>query len=161
MDVDPLYVSISVINQLANLLPSALSYVGQGMIMGIRSGWSMCFGMVIGWAFLGPMAVCLGWASTDMSDWETSGRGYMQEVRVVLSKTRWILWISLAIMMGDTVMSLLILIVSSFPKASVHFLRMCCLHLVVLSCALQSLLFLRGLCEILHLSKSCSSQKTL
>lgn len=68
------------------------AYIGQGIIMGLPTVTSMLFGTVLGWAILGPMAQHLGWATGPVDDWKTGAQG-------------WILWISLTIMLADTVIS--------------------------------------------------------
>lgn len=53
----------------------------------------MFLGAVIGWAFLSPLAKSEGWASGDVDDWEKGSKG-------------WIVWVSLAIMLADAIVSL-------------------------------------------------------
>jgi hypothetical protein len=50
--------------------------------------------MVVGWAFLSPLAKFEGWAPGPVGDMSTGSRG-------------WILWVSLAIMCADSLVSLL------------------------------------------------------
>jgi hypothetical protein len=50
-------------------------------------------GAVIGWGILSPLAKLSGWAPGPVSDWETGSKG-------------WIVWVSLAIMLADAVVSL-------------------------------------------------------
>ena len=69
------------------------AYVGQGIIMGPATTIHMLFGAVLGWAILSPVAKHQGWASGDVSDWNTGSKG-------------WIVWISLAIMLADAIVSL-------------------------------------------------------
>jgi uncharacterized oligopeptide transporter (OPT) family protein len=57
-----------------NVTPS-LGYVGQGMIMGPRTGFSMLFGAFVGWAFLGPLAHQCGWTHGKINDSQTGARG--------------------------------------------------------------------------------------
>ncbi|KAG7089535.1 hypothetical protein E1B28_011208 [Marasmius oreades] len=71
----------------------SLSYVGQGIIMGLPTTLSMNMGMVVGWAVLSPIAKFSGWAPGPVGDMTTGSRG-------------WILWVSLAIMCADSVVSL-------------------------------------------------------
>lgn len=75
-----------------NLNPSP-AYVGQGIIMGPATTIHMFLGAVLGWAVLSPLAKFQGWASGDVSDWERGSKG-------------WIVWISLAIMLADSIVSL-------------------------------------------------------
>ncbi|RAL67229.1 hypothetical protein DID88_008003 [Monilinia fructigena] len=79
-------------NWLWTLNPS-LAYVGQGIIMGPATTTHMLLGAVVGWGILSPLAKNRGWASGPVSDWETGSKG-------------WIVWISLAIMLADSVISL-------------------------------------------------------
>ncbi|KJY01773.1 OPT oligopeptide transporter like protein [Zymoseptoria brevis] len=75
-----------------NLNPSP-AYVGQGIIMGPSTTIHMFIGSVIGWAVLSPVAKHQGWASGPVSDWNTGSKG-------------WIVWVSLAIMLADAIVSL-------------------------------------------------------
>ncbi|PVU97288.1 hypothetical protein BB561_000617 [Smittium simulii] len=79
-----------------NLFPS-LSFAGQGIIMGLPTTSHMLLGAIVGWGVLSPLAKLKGWAPGDVSDWKNGSRG-------------WILWISLAIMIVDSIASLSILI---------------------------------------------------
>lgn len=74
------------------ILPS-FGYVGQGMIMGKRTTLSMLAGAVVGYIVLGPYVRRKGWAPGPIQDWGTGATG-------------WCLWISLAIMLGDSLTSL-------------------------------------------------------
>lgn len=71
-------------------------YIGQGFIMGLHTTSSMLLGCILGWGFLAPFAQQKGWAPGPIDDWKSGGQG-------------WILWISLALMVGDSVVSLLVL----------------------------------------------------
>eukprot|EP00123_Amoebidium_parasiticum_P014363 comp22462_c0_seq1/m.33813 comp22462_c0_seq1/g.33813 ORF comp22462_c0_seq1/g.33813 comp22462_c0_seq1/m.33813 type:complete len:664 (-) comp22462_c0_seq1:165-2156(-) len=73
----------------------ALAYVGQGMIMGIKPGLSALAGSIMGWAILGPLARAQGWASGPVTDWQHGAQG-------------WILWVALAIMLSESLVSLAI-----------------------------------------------------
>jgi OPT family oligopeptide transporter len=75
-----------------NLNPSP-AYVGQGIIMGPATTIHMFFGALLGWAILSPLAKFIDWASGPVSDWETGSKG-------------WIVWVSLAIMLADAIVSL-------------------------------------------------------
>ncbi|KAK9453884.1 OPT oligopeptide transporter protein-domain-containing protein [Dipodascopsis uninucleata] len=81
------------------------AYVGQGIIMGLPTVSSMLFGAILGWAILAPLATNMGWATGPIDDWKTGGQG-------------WILWISLAIMVVDSVISFCVVVFRSF-KGSV------------------------------------------
>ncbi|KXH31074.1 OPT oligopeptide transporter [Colletotrichum simmondsii] len=69
------------------------AYIGQGIIMGSETTLHMLLGAVIGWGFLSPLAKYRGWAPGSIDDWETGSKG-------------WIVWISLAIMLADAIVSL-------------------------------------------------------
>ncbi|RMZ15707.1 hypothetical protein D0860_01493 [Hortaea werneckii] len=69
------------------------AYVGQGIIMGPATTIHMLIGAIIGWAILSPLAKYRGWASGDVGDWNTGSKG-------------WIVWVSLAIMLADAIVSL-------------------------------------------------------
>ncbi|RDB26268.1 hypothetical protein Hypma_006613 [Hypsizygus marmoreus] len=72
----------------------SLSYVGQGIIMGLPTTLSMNLGMLVGWAVLSPLSKISGWAPGPVGDMSNGARG-------------WILWISLGIMCADSFVSLL------------------------------------------------------
>ncbi|KAJ4364858.1 OPT super [Ascochyta clinopodiicola] len=69
------------------------AYVGQGIIMGPATTLHMLLGAVIGWGLLSPLAKHKGWAPGPVSDWTNGSKG-------------WIVWISLAIMLADSLVSL-------------------------------------------------------
>ncbi|KAI5456268.1 OPT oligopeptide transporter protein-domain-containing protein [Mariannaea sp. PMI_226] len=71
----------------------SLAYVGQGIIMGTETTLHMLLGAVVGWGLLSPLAKSWGWAPGPVDDWERGSKG-------------WIIWISLAIMLVDAVVSL-------------------------------------------------------
>jgi len=74
-------------------LNPSLAYVGQGIIMGPATTTHMLLGAIVGWGILSPLAKSKGWASGPVDDWETGSKG-------------WIVWVSLAIMLADSVISL-------------------------------------------------------
>ncbi|KAK8094411.1 oligopeptide transporter [Apiospora hydei] len=74
-------------------LNPSLAYVGQGIIMGPATTIHMLIGAIVGWGILSPLAHNRGWAPGPISDWESGSKG-------------WIVWISLAIMLADSVISL-------------------------------------------------------
>eukprot|EP00884_Botryococcus_braunii_P006444 jgi/Botrbrau1/15800/Bobra.4_1s0150.2 len=86
-----------------DLTPST-GYIGQGMIMGPRTAASMLCGAVAGYAVLGPMARRRGWASGAITDWKEGATG-------------WLLWVSLAIMLGDSLTSLALLLLRSLLRS--------------------------------------------
>ena len=61
--------------------------------MGPATTSHMLLGAIIAWAILSPLAKTKGWAPGPVGDWESGSKG-------------WIVWISLAIMLIDAVMSL-------------------------------------------------------
>lgn len=61
--------------------------------MGPATTIHMLLGALLGWAVLSPLAKHQGWASGDVSDWNTGSKG-------------WIVWVSLAIMLADAIVSL-------------------------------------------------------
>ena len=69
------------------------AYVGQGIIMGPATTIHMLLGAILGWGILSPIAKHNGWASGPVSDWNTGSKG-------------WIVWVSLAIMLADALVSL-------------------------------------------------------
>ncbi|KAK3397191.1 OPT oligopeptide transporter protein-domain-containing protein [Sordaria brevicollis] len=88
----PIFGSYLATTWLWTLNPS-LAYVGQGIIMGPATTLHMLLGAVIGWGVLSPLAKNRGWAPGDVDDWEKGSKG-------------WIVWVSLAIMLADSVVSL-------------------------------------------------------
>ncbi|KND94291.1 putative oligopeptide transporter [Tolypocladium ophioglossoides CBS 100239] len=74
-------------------LNPSLAYVGQGIIMGAETTLHMTLGAIIGWGLLSPLAKFKGWAPGPVDDWEHGSKG-------------WIVWISLAIMLVDAIVSL-------------------------------------------------------
>jgi OPT family oligopeptide transporter len=77
-------------------LSPTLSYVGQGIIMGVPTTLSMLLGAFVGWGILGPIAKSSGWADGPINDWKTGAKG-------------WILWISLGVMISESLINLGIL----------------------------------------------------
>ncbi|KAH7146568.1 OPT oligopeptide transporter protein-domain-containing protein [Dactylonectria macrodidyma] len=88
----PVFGSVAAHTWLWTFNPS-LAYVGQGIIMGTETTLHMTIGAVVGWGILSPLAKYRGWAPGDVDDWENGSKG-------------WIIWISLAIMLVDAVVSL-------------------------------------------------------
>ncbi|KAI8971671.1 OPT oligopeptide transporter protein-domain-containing protein [Mycotypha africana] len=73
----------------------SLSYIGQGMIMGLPVTLSMLAGCIVGWGLLSPLAYFSGWAPGSIDDWQSGAKG-------------WILWISLGIMISESIISLFV-----------------------------------------------------
>ncbi|EFQ97842.1 oligonucleotide transporter [Nannizzia gypsea CBS 118893] len=69
------------------------AYIGQGIIMGPSTSLHMLLGAIIGWALLSPLAKHNGWAPGPVDNWETGSKG-------------WIVWVSLAIMLADSIINL-------------------------------------------------------
>lgn len=61
--------------------------------MGPATTLHMLFGALLGWAVLSPLAKKNEWAPGPVSDWETGSKG-------------WIVWVSLAIMLADSLVNL-------------------------------------------------------
>jgi OPT family oligopeptide transporter len=85
-------------------LNPSLAYVGQGIIMGPSTTTHMLLGAIVGWGILSPLAKSNGWAPGEVDDWETGSKG-------------WIVWISLAIMLADSVISLGYITFQTFWKS--------------------------------------------
>ncbi|KAL3133453.1 OPT superfamily [Trebouxia sp. C0009 RCD-2024] len=81
----------------------SMGYIGQGMIMGPKTAFSMLAGAVVGYGVLGPVARHKGWAPGPIGDWKNGATG-------------WVLWISLAIMLGDSLTSLSLLLITSLQR---------------------------------------------
>lgn len=61
--------------------------------MGPATTFHMLLGAIVGWGILSPLAKGKGWAAGPVGDWVTGSKG-------------WIVWISLAIMLADSVVNL-------------------------------------------------------
>ncbi|KAK5583572.1 hypothetical protein RB653_005169 [Dictyostelium firmibasis] len=85
-------------------LTPSLSYVGQGMIMGTRTGVSTLIGAIIGWGILGPIAHSAGWTITS----NTPGASKSSSL---IGVKGWVLWISLFIMLAESLVSLSVLVI--------------------------------------------------
>ncbi|KAI5797699.1 OPT oligopeptide transporter protein-domain-containing protein [Geopyxis carbonaria] len=92
----PIFGAAAASKWLWTLNPSP-AYLGQGIIMGSETTGHMLLGAVIGWAILSPMAKSYGWAPGPVDDWQKGSRG-------------WMVWVSLAIMLSDSILSLIAII---------------------------------------------------
>ncbi|KAF8253662.1 OPT superfamily oligopeptide transporter [Wilcoxina mikolae CBS 423.85] len=79
------------------------AYVGQGIIMGSQTTAHMLFGAILGWGFLSPLAKKKGWAPGPVGDWAGGSRG-------------WLVWVSLAVMLADSIISLAGIILEPFIR---------------------------------------------
>ncbi|PGH37112.1 hypothetical protein GX50_00095 [[Emmonsia] crescens] len=77
------------------------AYIGQGIIMGPSTSLHMLVGAILGWGILSPLAKHRGWAPGSVDSWEDGSKG-------------WIVWVSLAIMLADSIINLGWLIVRPF-----------------------------------------------
>lgn len=66
--------------------------------MGPSTCMHMLFGAVLGWGVLSPLAKARGWAPGEVDNWENGSKA-------------WIVWVSLAIMLADSIISLSWLVV--------------------------------------------------
>ncbi|KAF9199233.1 hypothetical protein BGZ49_010672 [Haplosporangium sp. Z 27] len=71
----------------------SLSYVGQGVIMGFPTTAAMLLGCIVGWGILSPIATLNKWVTGPVSSSTDGARG-------------WILWISLGVMIAESIVSL-------------------------------------------------------
>ncbi|CAO1600577.1 OPT super [Xanthoria calcicola] len=69
------------------------AYVGQGIVMGPATTLHMLLGAIVGWGILSPLAKSKGWATGPVDDWQSGSKG-------------WIVWVSLAVMLADSIISL-------------------------------------------------------
>lgn len=70
------------------------SYIGQGMIMGLRTAGSMLLGSLLGYAIIGPAAQFNGWVESPLSG-PNSG-------------SAWLMWIALAFMFSESICMLMV-----------------------------------------------------
>ncbi|KAK4999189.1 OPT superfamily [Elasticomyces elasticus] len=87
------FLGLSLANSWLWTLNPSPAYVGQGIIMGPATTLHMLLGAIIGWGILSPMAKARDWAPGPVGDWTNGSKG-------------WIVWISLAIMLADSIVSL-------------------------------------------------------
>ncbi|KAJ5950421.1 uncharacterized protein N7479_008834 [Penicillium vulpinum] len=100
----PLFGADMAKNWLWTLNPSP-AYIGQGIIMGPSTCMHMLFGAALGWGVLSPLAKSHGWAPGPVNNWETGSKA-------------WIVWVSLAIMLADSIVSLGWLVLKPIIKHS-------------------------------------------
>lgn len=81
-------------NYLWTFQPSP-AYIGQGMIMGLTTVSYMLFGCILGWGVLSPIVKHLNWAPGEVWDWKSGSQG-------------WIMWISLSVMVSDSIISFIV-----------------------------------------------------
>ncbi|KAI9368431.1 OPT oligopeptide transporter protein-domain-containing protein [Aspergillus egyptiacus] len=91
-------------NWLWTLNPSP-AYVGQGIIMGPSTCMHMLLGAILGWGVLSPLAKARGWAPGPVNSWEDGSKA-------------WIVWVSLAIMLADSIVSLSWLVIKPTLQAA-------------------------------------------
>ena len=95
------------VNYLWNFQPSP-AYIGQGIIMGLPTVSYMLFGAILGWGILAPLAKHMEWAPGRIDDWINGGQG-------------WILWISLTVMISDSLVSFVVVSIKSINNALDNF----------------------------------------
>jgi OPT family oligopeptide transporter len=88
----------------------SLSYIGQGIIMGFPTTASMLLGCFVGWGILSPLATLNKWVTGPVGNSTTGARG-------------WILWISLGVMIAESIVSLLGVVVLSLVEHRRYKLR--------------------------------------
>jgi uncharacterized oligopeptide transporter (OPT) family protein len=71
--------------------------------MGLPTTLSMLLGCLVGWGILSPMAYFSGWAPGPINDWKTGSKG-------------WILWISLGVMIAESIVSLVVVLIRAIVK---------------------------------------------
>lgn len=71
--------------------------------MGPSTSMHMLFGAILGWGILSPLARKRGWAPGPVDDWENGSKG-------------WIVWVSLAIMLADSIINLSWLVIKPLVK---------------------------------------------
>ncbi|KAI4255572.1 MAG: hypothetical protein LQ352_002516 [Teloschistes flavicans] len=86
------------------------AYAGQGIIMGPATTLHMLLGAVVGWGILSPLAKSRGWASGPVDSWESGSKG-------------WIVWVSLAVMLADSIISLGWLVLRPVIAHGPHWLK--------------------------------------
>eukprot|EP00210_Caulerpa_lentillifera_P008048 g7685.t1 len=98
------WLGLEVVSRWGWVLYPAPGYIGQGMIMGPKTSISMFFGCIIGFGILGPLAKSQSWAPGEISSLDSGATG-------------WVLWVSLAIMLGESLTSLALLALKTFHQS--------------------------------------------
>lgn len=75
--------------------------------MGTATTLHMLLGAFIGWGILAPLARNNGWAPGPIGDWKEGSRG-------------WIIWVSLAVMLADSIVSLGFLVYEPVRSAAIY-----------------------------------------
>lgn len=75
--------------------------------MGTATTLHMFLGALVGWGILAPLAKNNGWAPGPIGDWRKGSRG-------------WIIWISLAVMLADSIVSLGFLVYEPIRSAAIY-----------------------------------------
>lgn len=78
--------------------------------MGPATTLHMLLGAIVGWGILSPLAKSKGWASGPVDEWATGSKG-------------WIVWVSLAVMLADSVVSLGWLTLRPMVNHAPHYYR--------------------------------------
>jgi hypothetical protein len=73
--------------------------------MGPETTGHMLLGAIIGWGILSPLAKSKGWAPGPVQDWATGSRG-------------WLVWVSLAVMLADSIISLSGIVIEPVTRAA-------------------------------------------
>ena len=84
--------------------------------MGLETSLHLLLGAILGWGVLSPLARNKGWAPGSIDDWETGSKG-------------WIMWISLAVMLADSLTNLGWLVLRPLVRHSPEWLRSYKTHL--------------------------------
>lgn len=75
--------------------------------MGTSTTLHMLLGAIVGWGILSPLAKSNGWAPGPVNDWKDGVRG-------------WIVWVSLAVMLADSIISLGVLVYEPAKTVILH-----------------------------------------
>lgn len=93
--------------------------------MGFPVTVSMNIGMIVGWAFLSPLSKMMGWAPGPVSSTTNGARGWIVGLRLIFEIAVLIahnqLWVALAIMIAESLISLLPSFFASLQRQISHF----------------------------------------